>query len=159
MRFSLGMLACLGVTAVKLAIASDPPAAPPSSPASQAAQSAPATRATNPAPVPPTAPAEPGAASRDAAAAARAAAAKAALDKDARHFLALGYRPEMRGGEQIYCRKETALGSRLTQVKNCATLAQLRLSEQEAKSNLSNVQRRGHGDCVYSGGKTANCGN
>jgi hypothetical protein len=70
------------------------------------------------------------------------ASAKAQLDKDVQHFLALGFKPEMRGGEQVYCRKETALGSRLAAVKNCGTIAQLRLAEQSAKADVAKAQRQ-----------------
>jgi hypothetical protein len=76
------------------------------------------------------------------AAPAAVATDKVQLDKDVQHFLALGYRPEMHGGEQLYCRKETALGSRLGAVKNCGTIAQLRLAEQSAKADVGNAQRQ-----------------
>lgn len=66
---------------------------------------------------------------------------KAQLDRDTQHFLAEGYKPEMRNGEQIYCKKETALGSRLTPLKRCGTIEQLKLSEQAAKANVFDVQR------------------
>jgi hypothetical protein len=67
---------------------------------------------------------------------------QAQLEKDVQHFIALGFKPEMRGGEQLYCRKETALGSRLAAVKNCGTIAQLRLAEQSAKADVAKAQRQ-----------------
>jgi hypothetical protein len=127
MRIAVGLLACLGAAALTSALA-DPPT-----------QAAPTV---TPAPVAP-APAAPApAAAPDAKAAARPEAAKAGLDMDTRHFLTLGYKPEMRDGEQIYCRKETALGSRLSAVKNCGTIEQLKLNEQRAQSGVSDTQRQ-----------------
>jgi hypothetical protein len=48
----------------------------------------------------------------------------------------------MHGGEQIYCRKETALGSRLAPVKNCGTIEQLKLNEQKTKAGVYDAQRQ-----------------
>jgi len=127
MRIAVALLACLGAGALTSAFA-DPQSE--AKPAASAAQSAPAPAATA-APAATPAP--------DAAA---AAAAKAGLDVDTRHFLALGYKPEMRGGEQVYCRKETALGSRLAPVKNCGSIEQLKLAEERAKSGVFDAQRQ-----------------
>jgi hypothetical protein len=60
---------------------------------------------------------------------------------DTRHFLAQGYKPEMHNGEQIYCRREIAFGSRLTPVKNCGTIEQLKLAEQRARTGVNDAQR------------------
>lgn len=73
---------------------------------------------------------------------------QAQLEKDVQHFVALGFKPEMHGGEQLYCRKETALGSRLTAVKNCGTIAQLRLAEQSAKADVAKAQRQVPSDYI-----------
>jgi hypothetical protein len=113
MRIAVGLLACLGVVALTSALA-DPPA-----------ENAAAATAT-PAPSSP----------------APAASGKAELDKDTQHFLAEGYKPEMHGGEQLYCRKETALGSRLAPVKSCGTIEQLKLAEQRTKQGVSDAQRQ-----------------
>jgi len=121
MRIAVGLLAVLSAGAVTLALA-DPPT-----------DAAPATTAASTAPAP--------AATTDAAAS-RAAAEKAELDKDTQHFLAQGYKPEIRNGEQIYCKRETALGSRLTPVKNCGTIGQLRLAEQKTQSGVFDAQRQ-----------------
>jgi hypothetical protein len=131
MRIAVGLLAALSAGALASALA-DPPtdAAQSASAGASAAQAAPAAS---------TAPA---AAAATEAAAAKAAAAKADLDRDTQHFLAEGYKPEMRGGEQAYCRKETALGSRLAPVKNCGTIEQLKLSEQQTQSGLRDSQRQ-----------------
>lgn len=68
--------------------------------------------------------------------------AKPPPDADTRHFLALGYRPEKRGAEEVYCRRELALGSRLSPVKNCGTILQLKIAEQKTKAGLYDAQRQ-----------------
>jgi hypothetical protein len=70
-------------------------------------------------------------------------------DKDAQYFLALGYKPEMHGGEQIYCLKGTALGSRLTPVKHCGTIKQLQLAEQRTQSGVYDAQRQQKGTSFH----------
>ena len=131
MRFAVGLLACLAAGALTCALADPLAETTPATPA--AAPAAAATPAAEPAPATPAAKVE---------AASAAPAAKAQIDKDTQHFLALGYKPEMRRGEQIYCRKETALGSRLAPVKNCGTIEQLKLAEQQTKSGLYDTQRQ-----------------
>jgi hypothetical protein len=129
MRIGVGLFACFGACALTSALA-DPPT-----------QAAPAATAAPVAPAP--AAAAPNAsAAAQAEAAAQEAAAKATLERDTQHFVTLGYKPEMHGGEQVYCRKETALGSRLAAVKNCGTIEQLKLSEQRAQAGLSDMQRQ-----------------
>jgi hypothetical protein len=127
MRIAVGLLAVLSAGALTSALA-DPPTEAQSAPAAATAQAAPAAS---------TAPAT---AADDAAA--RAAAAKAELDRDTQHFLAEGYKPEMHGGQLVYCRKETALGSRLAPLKNCGTIEELKLSEQQTRSGLRDTQRQ-----------------
>ena len=142
MRIAVALLACLGAGALTSTLAD------PSTEAAPTATAAPAASAA----------ATPGpAAAPEAAVAARATGAKEELDKDTQHFLAIGYKPEMHGGEQIYCRKETALGSRLSPLKNCGTIAELRLSKEQTKAGVDDTQRR-HAGCIQSG-KGANCGN
>ena len=124
MRIAVGLLACLAAGAVTTVLA-DPSteAAPaPAAQAAPAAHAAPAAAAATPA-----APAAP--------------VAKPAIDKDAEHFMAEGYKPEMRRGQQVYCKTETELGSRVNRVKTCGTLEQLKLNENEARSNVSDMQR------------------
>jgi hypothetical protein len=115
------LAACLGVAAGNLILSSDSRAEPPS--AASAAHSSTATAAVVP-------------------------ADGAQLDKDVQHFVALGFKPEMHGGEQLYCRKETALGSRLAAVKNCGTIAQLKLTEQSAKADVAQAQRQSPSDYI-----------
>lgn len=71
-----------------------------------------------------------------------AAAAPAAVDPDVKHFMAEGYKPEMRQGQQMYCRKETAIGSRLTPVKTCGTIEDLKIQEQRAQAGVEQGQRQ-----------------
>jgi hypothetical protein len=129
MRIAAGLLASLAAGAVTIALA-DPPteAAPAAAPAEQAAPAAAATAAAPAAAPAPAAPATP--------------AAKPEIDKDTQHFVAEGYKPEMHGGEQVYCRKETALGSRLAPVKNCGTLEQLKLNEKRSQAGVADAQRQ-----------------
>jgi len=130
MRIAVVLLACLAAGALTSAFA-DPQTEPQAAPAASPAPSAPA-----PAAVPATS------APDATAAAAQAAAAKAEIDSDTQHFLAEGYKPEMHGGEQIFCRKETALGSRLAPVKNCGTIEQLKLNEQKTTNGVRDTQRQ-----------------
>lgn len=131
MRIAIGLLACIGAGALTTTFAEPPTEAAPTATSTPAAT---ATAATN-------ANAKPAAPTTDEAAA-KAAAAKAEVDRDTRHFLALGYKPEMHHGEQIYCRKDTDLGSRLTQVKNCGTIEELKLQEQSARTGVADTQRK-----------------
>jgi outer membrane receptor protein involved in Fe transport len=128
MRIAAGLLASLAAGAVTIALADPPTEATPAAPAAQAAPAAAATAAAPAAAAVPAAPATP--------------AAKPEIDKDTRHFLAEGYKPEMRGGEQVYCRKETALGSRLAPVKNCGTIEQLKVNEQRSQVGVADAQRQ-----------------
>jgi len=124
MRIAVGLLACLAVGALNTALADPPTEANPAAPAGQ---SAPATAATPAAAATTAAPATP--------------AANPDVDKDTQHFIAEGYKPEMRHGEQVYCKKDASLGSRVNMVKTCGTLEQLKLQERAAKENVSNMQR------------------
>ena len=67
---------------------------------------------------------------------------KPAVDADVQHFLAEGYKPEMRGGKEVYCRKETEIGTRLGGKTVCDTLEHLRVKEQQAQNNVH--QSQGH---------------
>jgi hypothetical protein len=131
MRIAVGLLACLAAGAMTAALA-DPPSQTAPAAAAPAAPATPAPAATTSAP----------ATSATAAAPAAPAAPKPELDKDTQHFLAEGFKPEMHGGEQVYCRKDTALGSRLAPVKNCGTIEQLKLNEQRSSSGVRDSQRQ-----------------
>jgi len=137
MRIAVGLLAALSAGAVTLALA-DPPT--DTTHTTTAAPAAPAPAATAPAAATHVAPAA--AAPAATAAADQTVLIKAQLDRDTEHFLAEGFKPEMRNGEQMYCKKETALGSRLSTVKTCGTIEQLKLNEQAARANVSDMQRQ-----------------
>jgi len=55
--------------------------------------------------------------------------------------MALGYKPEMRNGEKVFCRREQTLGSRLGATKHCATAEELKVSQQETHDVMDKIQR------------------
>jgi hypothetical protein len=71
-----------------------------------------------------------------------APAADKPSDADVQHFLAEGYKPETRGGHEVYCRKESTIGSRVTEKKVCGTIEELRVKEARAQSDVH--QSQGH---------------
>jgi hypothetical protein len=128
MRIAVGLLTCLAAGALTCAFG-DPATPPPATTPAPAASAAGKPTAQAPAVAP----------------AAAAAASREELDQDTRHFLAEGFKPEIHGGQQLYCRKETVVGSRLSAVKNCGTIGELKLNEQRAKSGVYDAQRQqGH---------------
>lgn len=131
MRIAVGLLTCLAAGALTSAFG-DPATPQPAATAASAESAAEKPSAQAPAAVAPT----------TGAPAAPAAASKEELDQDTRHFLAEGFKPEMHGGQQLYCRKETVVGSRLSAVKNCGTLDELRVKEARAQSDVH--QSQGH---------------
>ena len=50
-----------------------------------------------------------------------------------------GYKPEVRNGTKIYCRKETEMGSRFPS-KTCATADQLSAANKDGQDALNKVQ-------------------
>ena len=126
MRIFVAALAALGAGAASLALA-DPSATPP------ATEAAPVTA---PAPAAPAVPATPAAASTAAVQASKAQE----IDPFEKHLMAEGYRPEMQGGEKMYCRKDAPLGSRLSGQKTCATAEQWKLREDQTKEGVSKAQ-------------------
>jgi hypothetical protein len=133
MRLVSGVLACIGVGAISMALA-DPSADAPAAatPSSRPAASAPAT------PAAPAATATPAPAATTAAAAtAPAASPDEQLEK---HFLSEGYKVQMRGGQKQYCRKEAQVGSRLGGEVNCSSLQQLKATEDQTQSALQHQQ-------------------
>ena len=145
MRFVARVLALLiGSGAATVALAD--PAAPTSEAAATASASTPAAAttaapataaaATSPAPAssaPTTAP----------AAASTSAPAKPAVDPDERRLVAEGYKPQMRGGTKVYCKREQVLGSRLGASEVCATADQLKSSTQNSRDATEQSQRYG----------------
>jgi hypothetical protein len=134
MRFDILALALLGVGSLALAAAADPgPATQPERPAPAPAVTDSASLSTSaPTRVPASAPASSPAASPTAAAEVSAAE---------QHLINLGYKPQMRNGEKIYCRREAALGSRISASQHCGTVAQLATTTQEGKDYLEKTQR------------------
>ena len=138
MRLVSGVLACIGVGAISMALA-DPSADAPAAatPSSRPAASAPAT------PAAPAAAATPAPAATTAAATTAAAAAAPAASPDEqleKHFVSEGYKVQMRGGQKQYCRKEAQLGSRLGSEVNCSSLQQLKATEDQTQSALQHQQ-------------------
>ena len=136
MRFAIFALSFLGLGGVGLAAADPELATPSAAPAAVIADSpAPATSAATQAPPPA---ASPAAASQPAAPKATAAAA---LSGDEQRLLSQGYKPYMRNGEKIYCRREAQLGSRISDVQHCGTVAQLTTATRNGKDYTEQAQR------------------
>ena len=128
MRIAVGLLAVLSAGALTSALA-DPPTDAQSAPAAATAPAAPAAS---------TAPAT----ATDTAAAKTAPPEKPAVDPDVMHFMQEGYKPEMRHGQELYCKKEVVLGSRLNAQKTCGTIAELRLLERRTRLDVEQSQQR-----------------
>jgi hypothetical protein len=135
-----GFLALVLFGASGLVLAADPP--PTTQPERVATPAAvvtdsvsPVTSAAAGVPAPP-APSSP--------AASQPAAPKAAaptLSADEQRLLSQGYKPQMRGGEKIYCRREAQLGSRISAGQHCGTVAQLTAETRDGKDFAGKTQR------------------
>jgi len=121
MRLIVGACAA---AAMQLALADPPSAAAPSTSATQPAQ---ATTATPAAPA-----AQP-------SSSVTITAEQAAMEK---HFVAEGYKVEMRHGQKYYCRREETLGTRLGGQKFCSTEDQLKATEAQARDLVGTSQRQ-----------------
>jgi hypothetical protein len=140
MRFDFLALASLGVGGLAVAAAADPastaqPERAATPPAVVSDSASPATSAALAAPAPPAASTP--AASQPAA----PKAAAPALSADEQRLINQGYKPQLRNGEKIYCRREAETGSRVNAVQHCGTVAQLTTSTQNSKDYLENAQR------------------
>jgi len=137
-------VALLAVLTGGLSIAfADPPETPATpKPESTAAQSANA-QATGQNSVAPAAPEPATAAAVQTPAAASVRPAPSASDERmAQQQLRMqGYRPSMVNGEELYCRREAPLGSRLESVRHCVTLAEAELMAKEGKETTERLQR------------------
>ena len=134
MRFVVGMLACIALGAVSVALADPATPAPvptAAAPSASTTPSAPTSAAATPAPA------------TAAAAKPQAAAAAPALDPEEKHLLAQGYRMQMRHGEKVFCRNEEVLGSRLGGKLTCGTAAQLQAARDQAREAVERAQRTG----------------
>jgi len=65
-----------------------------------------------------------------------------AVDPDVQHFLDEGYKPEMRGGKQVYCHKVTDIGTRVGTKTICGSIEELRAREQRTQNDVH--QSQGH---------------
>lgn len=128
----VGLVACLSLGAVILAVADPPSSAPVASSQAAAAQTAPAATAT----AATAAQSAPTSAKSQTAPAAKAAETPSSDVADAnleKHFLSEGYALEMHHGEKMFCRREEDLGSRLGGKKYCSTAQQLNATEMQAQ--------------------------
>jgi hypothetical protein len=132
-RSLVALLGLLGICGISVTLA-DPPASPSAAvPAATPASAAPSTPVTNANAA--------SAAKPEANAAADAAAAAAAEEK---RLLADGYKPEMRNGTKVWCRREQELGSRLGGQKVCGTAQELKLVVQQNKDLVERIQKTQH---------------
>jgi hypothetical protein len=65
---------------------------------------------------------------------------KTMTDAQVKQLLAKGYKPQSRGGEVFYCRREAVLGSRFEQ-KICKLAEQLMRDEQDSKDMAQRMQQ------------------
>jgi hypothetical protein len=140
MRLHLVLLACISVGSLTPAVASSsPPAQPPAQPTTSAATPDALAPATQPA----SAQAPPASTPAPAAqvAAAATAPAEPAVEPDVKRLLSQGYKPQMRHGERVYCRREPVLGSRLESAWWCGTVAQLKAWTHDAQEDIEKAQR------------------
>jgi hypothetical protein len=140
MRFHILALAVLGVGSLALAVAAEPaPATQPeraAAPAAVVTDSAPSATsaakeisASSPASSPATNPAP------------TAKAAPPELSPAESRLINLGYKPQMRNGEKIYCRREAPMGSRISSGQHCGTVAELATTTQVGREGLERTQR------------------
>jgi hypothetical protein len=139
MRLVSGVLACVFAGAVSVVLAEDPPPSTTnnSAPAAAAPSAARATTADSPAPV---AGAPKSAVTVTAAATPPPAAPE--VDQTDRHFLAEGYKMQMRNGQKVFCRREEQLGSRLGGALNCNTAEELKQIETQAHAAVERAQNQ-----------------
>jgi hypothetical protein len=130
-RSLLALLGLLGICSISVTLAE-----PPASPSTPAPAATPASAAAS---TPVT--------SANAAAAAKPeanAAADAAAAAEEKRLLADGYKPEMRNGTKVWCRREQELGSRLGGQKVCGTPQELKLVVQQNKDLVEKIQKTQH---------------
>lgn len=70
-----------------------------------------------------------------------------------------GYKPAMRNGEKVYCRREIPLGSRLPTTLKCVTVAEAELMAKEARETTEHIQRNTAGCLTTPDPHKVNCGN
>ena len=131
MRFVISILVGLGAGGISAVLADSPTAAPATSAAPAATTSAPVSE-----PAPSVKSADP---ENGKTVVVQGTAKQDSLEK---HFLAEGYKLEMRNGEKVFCRREERLGTRLGGQKVCDTAQRLQFTEQEAKATIERGQRQ-----------------
>jgi len=80
-----------------------------------------------------------------------------AADEARREALLLdqGYKPAMRNGEKVFCKRETPMGSRLPTALHCLTVAEAELIAKEGRETTERIQRNSVG-CLNP--STGGCG-
>ncbi len=141
MRLFSGVLACVFIGAGSVALAEDPPPSTTNNsastaPAAAAPSAAPATTPDSPAPV--------AGATKSAVTVTAAATPPAApeVDQTDRHFLAEGYKMQMRNGQKVFCRREEQLGSRLGGAMTCNSAEELKQIETQAHATVERAQNQ-----------------
>jgi hypothetical protein len=66
-----------------------------------------------------------------------------------------GYKPAMRNGEKVFCKRETPMGSRLPSALHCLTVAEAELIAKEGREATERIQRNTVG-CL--GASSGGCG-
>jgi hypothetical protein len=66
---------------------------------------------------------------------------KSLTDAQVKELLARGYKPQARGDEVLYCRREHQLGSRF-ETKICKTANPITRDELDGKETVQQLQRR-----------------
>jgi hypothetical protein len=153
MRIKMGLLAVVSVGALSQGFAMDPPAAP----ASSATTSTATTTSNTETPATTSSTTEPASAAKSATSAKGTGNATqvnlVAGDADAeaklKQLKAAGYRPEMKNGQVIFCRKEQQLGSRFDK-KACDTAENL---ERQMKAGQDLTAKRQHGGATTLSGR------
>lgn len=69
------------------------------------------------------------------------AAADGALAAQTHRLRTAGYKPRVKNGVTVWCRQETALGSRLAQVESCSSPEEIDQAAQNAKDTVEKMQR------------------
>jgi hypothetical protein len=129
MRFVVGMLACLGVGAVTVALA-DPPADPAQSTSTSASTPATSTPAASSA-----------ATSTAAAATTHTTSLKEEFTPEENHFVQEGFHAEMHRGTKVFCRYEDVSGSRVVRQKMCGTVQELKATEESSQAAAAQAAR------------------
>ena len=152
MRMIVGLLICTGVSALPPVFADPPPTTPPTTQAPTPATPSTAPSTSSPTtPAPATSTASPAADASEARTSPSTPAdsahptvvvSAAEIDQWEKHFLAEGYKIEMRNGDKYFCRREETLGSRLGGAKYCSTTQQLMVTEKDAKRMTDTYQHQ-----------------